>query len=1146
MLLKLLGPWARTFARMRLSSNFYWFTLRALLLLSLTGLGLSQSSAATRNPYNQKLDDLAARWNLANNSEKAVLLQNAFDLREFVDTPSSINQILLHASIDEQLSPLVRAEANWLLSQLDIKTAKLGDAQSKIANLGFIRNWTMAGPVSSNAGLDAKLAGMLPWKKLEAGSPYSWVELRDYAGTFTQVTAVLATNISVSESQRVALRFSSDAAVAVYVNGDRIFTDGHESVSGFDQYSAGAILHAGSNSVMVKLARTGSDRWRFAFRITSPSGNGIAFKSSTDSIPSLNTIRFAAAAKTVEVSNLLAEATEEVKRDQTSASKLDVIGLLEQQRGLPGAKDHLELAALKTPSASRWLALASACQDAHCTESALNAASAIAADDTSVKIALATYYQGRNQHLKARDLLEQVAAHDSTQFVARKEIADLYFSSGSKSRALSEYRALRSEFPNTLWLERELALSLEKATLIDPAIELAEAALEQNFDGIDERAALQRMYELRRDTAKLAVLAQQKTRLSPVCEEITGAEVITDSTSDTFAYLENAAALAKQFHKNPPTDDANTILLADINVERVGANSLSTMQVQQVYYLNSDRAVRDFASRSIQYSSENQQLTVLAAKVYKADGRTSDAEDGGENRIADVDISMYYDTRARVLRFPHLKKGDVVELSYRLSPTKDANPYGDYFGSLMVFQSGLPERLRRYVLISPASGNLNIVEQKMQAKARISASDDTITRVWEARDVSPLPMEPRGPSLTETAPYVNVSSFGSWNEFGRWYANLISPQFALNQPLRDELQRTISGKSAELDRIRAIHEFVLKNTRYLAMEFGVFSYKPYPVSETFARRFGDCKDKASLMIALLRATGVDAEIALVRTRKLGDVSDQAISLSVFNHAVVYVPKYNLWLDGTAEYAGFRELPLDDQGAMALTVSLDGDAQMRRIPITLPMENFTHRVVRARLQTDGKIEFSGSAYTRGEDAPGLRKDFESLDRQRDSVRNSLAEVYPSVHVEDVSVDGATDLERDINVEFKGSLTSFAGRKTFSLVPSWMKHSYVQRLATLQSRTQDLTLPAPWTTQEELHFVLPDGASFESIPQNVQIDTPFGFANIKFHRQDRELSIVTSVQFRKIRISSEEYEAFRNFCQDVEQAFRSEIKVRLAGS
>src|SRR5262249_56009569 len=98
------------------------------------------------------------------------------------------------------------------------------------------------------------------------------------------------------------------------------------------------------------------------------------------------------------------------------------------------------------------------------------------------------------------------------------------------------------------------------------------------------------------------------------------------------------------------------------------------------------------------------------------------------------------------------------------------------------------------------------------------------------------------------------------------------PQFARDRWLESELERLVKGAHNDREKIAAVQEFVLRSTHYVALEFGIYSYKPYPVAQIYARRFGDCKDKASLMIALLRAAGVEAEIALVRTRSLGDVS----------------------------------------------------------------------------------------------------------------------------------------------------------------------------------------------------------------------------------------------------------------------------------
>jgi hypothetical protein len=310
----------------------------------------------------------------------------------------------------------------------------------------------------------------------------------------------------------------------------------------------------------------------------------------------------------------------------------------------------------------------------------------------------------------------------------------------------------------------------------------------------------------------------------------------------------------------------------------------------------------------------------------------------------------------------------------------------------------------------------------------------------------------------------------------------------------------------------------------------------------YARRFGDCKDKASLMIALLRATGTETQLALVRTRRLGVVAENAASVVPFNHAIAYIPKYDMYLDGTAEYANARELPLDDQGAMALTVGVDGTNQMRRIPVTQATENYTRRVVRAEVRRDGNIEFTGSAETRGEDAPGLRREYEVAERQRESFRQTLAEVFPSVRLDNVQVDGAHDLEKNVTVNFRGVIDTFAGRPTLSLSSSWIPRHYVQTLAPLASRAQPLMLPAGWTTEEELNIAVPADAKVE-LPRAQRLNTLFGNAEFAYERNGSNVTIRTKVEFTKTQIAVHEYPAFREFCRALESAFRQEAKVAL---
>ncbi|MGZ4870656.1 MAG: DUF3857 domain-containing protein, partial [Candidatus Angelobacter sp.] len=604
-------------------------------------------------------------------------------------------------------------------------------------------------------------------------------------------------------------------------------------------------------------------------------------------------------------------------------------------------------------------------------------------------------------------------------------------------------------------------------------------------------------------------------------------------------YLADPGMLVKDAFANPPAP-ADTAL-ADIRVQELLSSGLDRVHVQQLYFVGSESALDTHRVSTIRYSPSTEELRVIHARAWKPNGFVLDAQELGDREYADTLVSMYYDMRLHQLRFAGLEKGDVVELEYSLTPRRRLAPYSGYFGELVLFAGRGPEQLKRYVLIAPAAQKVFVHAEKI-APASVSARDGSQVFVWESRSVPALPREPHSPGVTEISPYVHVSTLGDWKQLGSWYADLVRPQFALDQSLQSELARVTNGLHSDKEKISAIQEFVLRNTHYVALEFGVYSYKPYPVTQIYARRFGDCKDKASLMIALLRAAGIEAEIALVRTRSLGDVVAEPASIALFNHAIVYVPKYELWLDGTAEYAG-RELPLEDQGALSLTVNLSGAAQIRHIPMSRAADNYTRHVIRGELSAQGVIQFSGSTTTRGEDAPGLRHDLAVREQQLDMFRRELAEVFPSVQVDSVAVHGAEVLSSSVSVDFQGALNSLQYKRMVSLSSSWMPRSYVAALAGASTRTQDLVLPSPWTTEEEIHIALPEGTEVTSLPRDQNISGAFGSLRLHYKKSAGEVIVQSHVQFEKARVSAQDYPAFRQFCAQAERSFRNEITLSL---
>lgn len=756
---------------------------------------------------------------------------------------------------------------------------------------------------------------------------------------------------------------------------------------------------------------------------------------------------------------------------------------------------------------------------------------------------LSIQYSARGQLTLSRQLLTE-ALQNNPEPLLVAELARLEINQGHCAVALEKMRPLHGQ-PLSRAATHMLAEDYAQLGFRREAVELASRAQGSQSPGASLPADL-----------SSAMRDQDASSSEADSEDDTEAVTIPDSESEHLRrilsgskeqqeiradrYFVDAARVIAGWRALPIARRAESRVLANIRVDQVRDDYQAIQHMQIILALSSQADVERYRTRAIQYSPQSQELDITRGRVHHANGSTTDAEDDGDTTVGDASIAAYYDLRTRQLRFRDLSVGDVVELEYTLTPASRENPYGKYFAELVPFGGALPCDLQRYIVRAPGDLPLRSAQHLLGAP-QIRKTGSATTYVWERRGIPALVREPRSPSWSEQGAYVHISNFRNWEELGRWYAGLVRPQFKLSPDLEKLAAELVQRHPNELDRVAEIDDLVLKNTRYVAQEFGVYGFKPYPVSQTYARRFGDCKDKASLMVALLRAAGIDAQIALVRTQHLGEIMPQPASAAVFDHAIVYVPEFDLWLDGTAEFAQLRELPVADQGAMALTVDLDGDAVLRHTPRSTADDNYSRRTINAQLDADGTIHFSGATYVRGEDAPEVRRQLEVREAKLGYVRDRLAQVLPAVEIHDVQAPiGSSEA---VSLSFSGDLSVYRGHHSASLPSSWMERNYVAALAPSITRTQDLILEAPWTTEEEIHIQLPTGAKISSLPSDQTVSTEFGQAELHYHVDGREIVILSTVKFLDTRIAASRFPTFRTFAADLEKNFHRNIEVEL---
>ena len=423
-------------------------------------------------------------------------------------------------------------------------------------------------------------------------------------------------------------------------------------------------------------------------------------------------------------------------------------------------------------------------------------------------------------------------------------------------------------------------------------------------------------------------------------------------------YRADLAKVVSATAKAKAPGGADVWTLEDLTVVRVHPNGLQSRIVQVIRKALTQRGVDQLRSYSVSYTPGDQELRVLQARVMKPDGTVLQARSEGERNLSEPWYQTWYDLRARIIAFPDVHVGDTVEVSYRVDDVAAANMFGDYFGDLDFLQDTSPIRDEQYVLIGPPGRTFYFNHPKLAGLTHQVGKTPSGAQVlrWRVKDVPAIVPEARMPGWTEVAPYLHITTYEDYGQVAKWWWGLIKDQLVPTPDLVTLAKSLVEGiPEGDLRaRVTAIYHYVVTKTRYVALEFGIHGFKPYRVDQINQRRFGDCKDKASLMYALLKAIGIHSDPVIVRTRDLGSLPAHPASLAVFNHAILYVPQLDLFLDGTAEMAGTRELPSMDRGATVLVVDPrdPGASHLGTIPFVGPSANHSSTKITFTLDPQG--------------------------------------------------------------------------------------------------------------------------------------------------------------------------------------------------
>jgi tetratricopeptide (TPR) repeat protein len=628
-------------------------------------------------------------------------------------------------------------------------------------------------------------------------------------------------------------------------------------------------------------------------------------------------------------------------------------------------------------------------------------------------------------------------------------------------------------------------------------------------------------------------------------------------------YAVDAGALARQPVPAGPEDDL--LVLADLTVIRLQPGGLTSRYQQTVVKVLTARGVDQARQQAMAYAPGRQVLRVERGRIHRPDGTVVEAWEDRESSASEPWYRMYYDTHVRTLTFMALQPGDVLEVAWRLDDVGEAGLLADAFNDLTTIDGGPARRRFDYVLLLPAGRPLHANQPPGLVHGERPLPGGLTEHRWTAADTPRFAGEPRLPGWAEQLRYLHVSTFSSWDEVNRFYWGLVKEQLrpgpelrALARRLAEEALRARgapptlpAGGGEALDPaarravVAALHAFVVTQTRYVALEFGIHGYKPYAVDQVLERRFGDCKDKASLTHALLASVGIESRLVLLRMNHLGALPEAPASLAVFNHAILRVPSLDLWLDGTAAHSGTAEIPGEDRGATVLVIDPAGAPTFGRLPPARPEENRSETAMTFRLAADGSAGLEATFLQVGVRAPALRGAYQSEAERRPALERSLGRIYPGLRVEQVSFSDLDRLEEPVRQRYTAALPRFARVEEGALrfTPFGEPSSMSNGWATLSSRRHPLQLEDPSTSQGTYRVALPPGASVAELPPPASSDGPHLAWALRYQAEAGQVLAEFTMAWKSQRVPPADYPAFREQLVALDRAVARRVVVRL---
>lgn len=555
-------------------------------------------------------------------------------------------------------------------------------------------------------------------------------------------------------------------------------------------------------------------------------------------------------------------------------------------------------------------------------------------------------------------------------------------------------------------------------------------------------------------------------------------------------------------------DDVDAVALLDEAQTIVRDNGDIVTHARIVYRILRPEGKR-LAKHQLPFDGETK-INYFHGWSITAKGQEYEAKDKDALEMSAVGFGeVYSDDKVKFLVVPGADVGTVVAFEYE----RKKRPY--VFQDKWYIQYGIPVEKSRYILQLPPGWEYR-ADWINHSDVPPSISGDTYT--WELNDIPRIEEEYNRPNefalasriiITFFSEKIKSQTYKTWKEFGMWYSQLAAGMRDPSPALQQKAQELAPASLPLLERIKNLARFSQHDIRYAEIKIGIGGWRPHAAGDTFTHKYGDCKDKATLLSSMLSQIGIKSYYLLVNTDR-GIVIENTPPQAFFDHMILAIQlpdaSFNkplpalyehsklghlLIFDPTNEWVPFGEIPYYEQDNYALLVT-DNGGELIHLPVSSPELNELKRSAKLKLLPDGTLQGEMEEVRSGYYAMQGREVLQE-ETQRD--RKKMMEFFlggamGNLQLEGFEVVNESEIDKDLVVKYRFSADHYAKNAgPLLLVRPRVVGEKAGRFDATKPRHYPYEIHAPFINSDTVEIALPEGFKVDELPDPANAKFPF---------------------------------------------------------